>query len=407
MNYKKYIVVSIISSFTLLLILLKPASKHSNNINHSDENIYESINLFSAIIYEIKKSYYKDISINTLISYAIEGMIEKLDPYSTYLKKEDFETINNYTEGEFFGIGIQFFKNKNNLIEVFNVVDNSPAKKVGILTGDILVSINSKQASNLGINEVSQLLKEKNDNIKIELAHVNNITYTITLNKEKFTLSPLTYKRFDNILYIKIPSFNKKTYLEINNIVKKNQYNMKGLILDLRGNGGGLLDPAVKISDLFLDNKMIIKLENSNKKHTELFISTNGDIINNKSIVILIDDATASASEVLAGSLQENKRAIIVGTKSFGKGVVQDIMKIDNGDYIKLTTSEYILPSNKKVDNNGITPNITIFKNGYICNGCSKNKISEMQEKEVDFILTNKNNQDYQLNKALELIKKR
>lgn len=404
---KKIIIPLIIILFVILIIFIKPlVTNQHKSINQNDDSIYKSINLFTTIIYEVKHAYYKDISISTLISYAIEGMLERLDPYSSYLKKEDFESISNYTNGDFFGVGIQFFKNKNNMIEVLHVIDNSPAYKVGVISGDLLLSINNKPASYLGINDVLGLLKEKDNNITLELSHINNAIYKVNINKEKFSLAPLTSKVFSNILYIKVPSFNKKTYIEVSKIVNANKNKTKGLIIDLRNNGGGLLDQAVKMADLFLNDKMIAKIENANNKQTELFMSTTGDIINNRPIVVLIDEATASASEVFAGSLQENKRALIIGTKSFGKGVVQDILAIGNGDYIKLTTSEYILPSNKKVDNVGIIPDITIFKNGTTCIDCTQEALSKLREKEVDFILENKDHKDYQLNKALEIINK-
>lgn len=404
---KKMIILAVLIIFIILILFIKPVIKSENqDANKNNESIYNSINLFTTIIYEVKHGYYKDISISTLISYAIEGMLEKLDPYSSYLKKEDFESISNYTNGDFFGIGIQFFKNKNNMIEVLNVIDNSPAKKSGVLSGDLLLSINNKPSTYLGINDVLSLLKEKDNNIELELSHIDNTVYKTTLSKEKFSLVPLSSKLFNNILYIKIPSFNKKTYIEVRKIINSNKNKTKGLIIDLRSNGGGLLDPAVKLADLFLNEKMIAKLENKNNGQSELFMSTTGDILNNQPLIILINDSTASASEVLAGSLQENKRALIVGTKSFGKGVVQDILAIGNGDYIKLTTSEYILPSNKKVDNKGIIPDIIIFQNGLICKKCSNNELAKQKGKEVGFILENKENKDYQLNKALEIIQK-
>ncbi|MCL2567439.1 MAG: S41 family peptidase [Alphaproteobacteria bacterium] len=368
-----------------------------------EKDVYESINLFTTILYEVKQSYYKDIPISTLINYAIEGMLEKLDPYSSYLKKEDFKELNNYTNGELYGVGIQFFKNKNNMIEILYVVDGSPAKRNGIHSGDILLSINNKPVSYLSVMEVSQRLQEKDKNIRMDLIHENNRSYHITLNKEKIKIDDISTKKYGNILYIKIPTFNKNTAIELKKVINKNK-NISGIILDLRNNGGGLLNQAIFAADLFLDNRLIAKLENSNMSHEEIFTSKPGDILNGQPIVILIDESTASASEVLAGSLQENHRATIVGTKSFGKGVVQDILSIGNGDYLKLTTSEYLLPSDKKVDGVGIMPDIIIFKDGSICKNCTDSKLKEMKGLENNFVAKEGSAIDYQLNKAIEIL---
>ncbi|MDR0484340.1 MAG: S41 family peptidase [Alphaproteobacteria bacterium] len=402
MNIKKLLIIVVL--FTFIVITISSITQKNNpKVVKPEEDIYESINLFTNILYEVKQSYYKDISFTTLINYAIEGMLEKLDPYSSYLKAEDFESLNSYTNGELYGLGIQYFKNKNNMIEILHVIDNSPAKKVGILSGDILLSINNKPVSYLGVVEVSHILQEKDTNIKLELAHRNNHLYHTTLNKEKIKIDDISTKKYDDILYIKIPTFNKNTATDLQQNINKNK-NMNALILDLRNNGGGLFNQAIETADLFLDNKMIAKLENTNNANQEVFMANAGDILNTKPIVVLIDDATASSSEILAGSLQENRRAIVVGTKSFGKGVVQDILSLGNGDYIKLTTSQYVLPSNKQVDNIGIMPDIIIYKNGDTCTKCSEEQLQNMKEQENIFILENTDYQDYQLNKALEIL---
>ncbi|MDR2007683.1 MAG: S41 family peptidase [Alphaproteobacteria bacterium] len=346
----------IIVVLLVLIVFVVAEINKKPRITAEHEDVYESVNLFTTILYEVKQSYYKDISFSTLISYAIEGMLEKLDPYSTYMKAEDFEGLHNYTNGELYGVGIQYFKNKNNLIEILHVVDGSPASRGGVKSGDVVLSINNKAVSYLGVMDVSKILAEKDNNIRFDLMHANKKSYSISLNKEHMKLDDISIERYGNILYVRIPSFNVNTSEDLKKIINKNK--MSAVILDLRNNGGGLFNQAIAAADLFLDGRMIAKLENSNTGREEIFTSSRGDILKGKSMAILIDGTSASASEVLAGALQENRRAVIVGSKSYGKGVVQDVSSIGNGDYLKLTTGEYLLPNNKSVDGIGIIPDI-------------------------------------------------
>ncbi len=393
------------SIFTCYYLLQKKPQQISSYSLQSET--YNSISKFTDILYEIKNSYYKNVNTQDLIGGAIKGMIENLDPYSGYLSKEQFENFTSYELGEFSGIGIEFFKNKNNAIEISKVINKSPAQKNGVVVGDYLTHINNNSIGLMKEEEISKALKgEKNTKIILKLIRKNSTVYKVSLLRDTLVLNPTIATNMNGIGYIKIHSFSKNTATavkeDISNL-KKQQ--LIGLIIDLRDNYGGLLDQAIGVIDLFLHNKLILSLVGKNNKETSRFISSGKDIINNLPIIVLINERSASASEIVAGSLQDNKRAIILGSRSFGKGLIQDLIPLKNGEYLKLSTAEYILPSGRKVDNNGITPDVTIYSNGIKCNEpCGE---SNHQNKSIyagnDM---EKQNKDYQLDYAILLIKK-
>ncbi len=385
----------------------------NNNFSKSPENIYDSINLFTEVIFNVQKYYYNDIPISTLIRYAVKGIFDNLDPYSSYLNNEDNASLINTTRGEFSGVGIQIIKNESQEAEVVGVLYDTPAYKGGILAGDIIKSINNIELTNLDIKYISKLL-QGNVGSKIKLIlYRGKKSYSLNLIREKIRPIVVMGKMYDDIAYIKINSFNERSNKELLKLLNSfsRKSNLEGLILDLRDNPGGLLDQGIMVADNFLPkNSVIVSVESKYSK--EIYYAKHKDKLKGKPIVVLINKNSASAAEIVAGALKDNNRAIIVGNKSYGKGLIQSIIPLSKiGEEIKLTTGEYYIPSGVSINKYGIQPNIYVFSNGTLCNKCSKKSLQKYQQLEDDTlydILNDSQNSyiDYQLQYALKIIKR-
>lgn len=333
------------------------------------------INRFSNAISEIKDYYVQSISDKKLLEDAIRGMLSGLDPHSEYLDEESYKTLLMTTNGEFGGLGIEV-TGEYGVLKVISPIDDTPASKAGIKSGDYIVAINGKLVSEMNLNEAVDNMRGKKG---------SEVTLTVIRKGEK---TPLTFKMVRDTIhiasvksnmmgngfgYVRISQFQQPTtellISAIENLKKQNGGNLKGLILDLRNNPGGLLETAVQVADVFLDKKslgadnyhhIVVYTEGRLPKAQYSAKATPGDILDGAPMVLLINEGSASASEIVAGALQDYHRAIIVGTTSFGKGSVQTVLPLDDKHAIKLTTALYHTPSGRVIQNIGIIPDITI-----------------------------------------------
>jgi carboxyl-terminal processing protease len=366
----------------ILLFILSGcfSSKKNSSYNENNEKTYAALEKFNSFFINLKTNYYIDINENELIDIAIEKILDNLDPYSSKVaistqSASALQAI-NYNS---FGLMLKksFVKandNKNNTsneisteIEIEGLQKNSLAIKLGLKEGDLITHINNQDISNLSIKEIQNKFASNDSlNLKIYRPNTNNsINYDIKLSKEKLNNTNIKAHFIQNTLFVKIALFNINTANELSIIINeklKQNKNTNGLILDLRDNPGGLLDEAIDVSNLFLNFGLIASIPNlkTNNAAIKKYLANEIDILNNLPIVILINEKTASASEIVAGSLQDNGRAILVGENSYGKNLIQTIIPINSNDYYKITTASYILPKSQNIANVGLTPNFVI-----------------------------------------------
>lgn len=325
------------------------------------------IERFTQVYTQVKKSYVEEVSDQELIDYAIKGMISELDPHSAYLDQNEFADLQNSITGEFAGIGLEIGL-KAGFVTVISPIDDSPASKAGIEAGDRIVRVDDSPVKGLNVTQVSRLLRgEKNSNVNLTIFR-NGIEDPLEflLTREIIKVKSVRHRTLENdYLYLRISNFQSNTGTDLqktlNNYLNNNAQT-KGIILDLRNNPGGELGAAISVVDSFLDGGLIVftqgRLSNSNVNYqAEL-----GDDTFGLPLVVLINDGSASASEIVAGALQDHRRAVVVGTRTFGKGSVQTASVVDESHAIKLTTALYYTPLGRSIQAQGITPDVLIEK---------------------------------------------
>ncbi|ESP92781.1 MULTISPECIES: S41 family peptidase [Pseudoalteromonas] len=320
------------------------------------------------ILYHIQTYYVEEVPTSHIKQHNFNELFEQLDPYSKYLNEHELETLFSATNGRYTGIGIEVEEIENRIV-IVDTLPGSPAEQAGIEGGDKLVAVNTHDVTNKSISEVSKLLREA----KLSIIHITveraEAHVTLALRRQEITLESVTSKLLNgDIGYISISSFNNHSYHDvarhINMLFAHNGLSLKGLIIDLRDNPGGTLNSAVAISDLFLQSGIIVTTKGRFFDANQKFYAVQGDILNGAPILVLINKQSASAAEILAGALQDNKRALILGQGSFGKGSVQSLIPIGNGtSALKLTTARYYTPSGQSIEGTGIKPDIEYSKN--------------------------------------------
>ena len=409
MNIIRVYLVSLTIVFTIFFTFFNnEQTKKKEQTNKQEKDFYIALNEFSATLNIIKQYYYQDIPMVDLIRSANKGIMESLDPYSTMLDIKDSQELSNFTTGNFTGVGLQIYKNKDSLIEVISPLHNSPAFKAGIMAGDIITKINqeviNKQTS---LQQVVENLQGKTGT-KINITLVRKKQYyNVSVTREVITTQPVISYKDGNIGYIKIATFNENSRSQfINHINKLKKNKVDAFIIDLRNNPGGLVNQAVLIASDLLNGGNIVSLSGKNPADNQGFFAETGDITEGKPIILLINNNSASASEILSGALQENNRALVIGTTSYGKGSIQSIIPLDNKKNIKITTALYYLPSGKTIHKIGIKPDIVVFENGKTCKQCN-NEILEQYRKESDYYIEKSNHYiDHQLIFAKKIINK-
>ena len=333
----------------------------------NEDDIYKKIDLFSEVLDKINKEYVDDVNQSEAMDAAINGVLQSLDPYSAYMSPDSFKNMRTETSGEFGGLGIEVGMEAG-VVKVISPIDNSPASKVGVKAGDYIVKINDTQVQGKSLTEAVDLMRGPvGTDIEITVRRRGErkaLTFTIT--RDIIKVASVKSKILDEKTgYIRLTSFNENSSSQINDKIKEFNKNEKieNYILDLRNNPGGLLSQAIKISDFFLDNGEIVSTKSKRKYENRKWFAKKGDILNANTMIVLINYGSASASEIVAGALQDHKRAILVGESTYGKGSVQSIIPLKNDGAIRLTVSKYYLPSGKSISDVGVTPDIEISEN--------------------------------------------
>ena len=336
----------------------------NKSFGETDKTIYEKIDLFSEVLSKVNKEYVEEINKSDVMDAAINGVLQSLDPYSAYMSPEMFKEMETETSGKFGGLGIEVGM-EHGVVKVISPIDNSPASRVGVKAGDYIVKINKTQVQGKSLTEAVQLMRGPiGSNIEITVRRrgvKKAIIFNIT--REIIKIESVKSKYFKNdIGYIRLTSFNENSGKQIKKKIKElnKNNNLKAYILDLRNNPGGLLSQAIKIVDFFLDDGEIVSTKGRKKSENKKYFAKKGDLINGNTLIILINQGSASASEIVAGALKDHKRAIVIGENSYGKGSVQSIIPLKNKGAIRLTISKYYLPSGKSISEVGVTPDIEV-----------------------------------------------
>ena len=348
----------------------------------TEKTIYEKIDLFSEVLHKINEEYVEEINQNDVMDAAINGVLQSLDPYSAYMSPKIFKEMQTETSGEFGGLGIEVGMELG-VIKVISPIDNTPASRAGVKAGDYIVKINDIQVQGKSLTEAVELMRGPvGSDIKITVRRrgvKKAIVFTIT--REIIEITSVKAKYIDRgIGYLRLTSFNENSGDQIKNkIIEFNKKkDLRGYILDLRNNPGGLLSQAIRISDFFLENGEIVSTKSRKKKENRRWFAKKGDLIKGKPLIVLTNYGSASASEIVAGALKDHKRAIIVGEHSYGKGSVQSIIPLKNKGAIRLTISKYYLPSGKSISEVGVVPDIEIEEasEGFVINTDTDNQLN-------------------------------
>ena len=410
------------------------AAAHGNVVDKQVETVtlpYDELRTFTEVFGRIKRDYVEPVSDKKLLEDAIKGMLSGLDPHSAYLDVEQYKDLKEGTTGQFGGLGIEVTM-ENGFVKVVSPIDDTPAQRAGMKAGDLIVRLDEKPVKGMTLGEAVKIMRgEPGSDIVLTVIREGEeaplkVTITRAIIKVKSVRNKLLEKDYG---YLRISSFQSRTgegvVDAVNNLKKENEGDLKGLVLDLRNNPGGVLNAAVEVSDAFLEKGLIVYTEGRIKNSEMRFNAAPGDIVNGIPVVVLINAGSASASEIVAGALQDHKRAIIMGEKSFGKGSVQTILPTSGNAAVKLTTARYYTPSGRSIQAEGIEPDVILarvklesledskfkpvkeadlshhLENGS-GNGKSKKDVKESDKKED---ATDLDIRDYPLHEALTLLK--
>jgi len=349
----------------------------------TEKNIYEKIDLFSEVLNKIDKEYVESVNQSDAMDAAINGVLQSLDPYSAYMSPELFKDMQTETSGKFGGLGIEVGM-EHGVVKVISPIDNSPASRVGVKAGDYIVKINDIQVQGKSLTEAVEIMRGPvGSDIEITVRRIGvkkAIIFKIT--REIIKIESIKGSKYidEGIGYLRLTSFNENSGDQIKDKIKEfnKKKDIKGYILDLRNNPGGLLSQAIKITDFFLENGEIVSTKSRKISENRRWFAKKGDLIKGKTLIVLINEGSASASEIVAGALKDHKRAILVGENSYGKGSVQSIIPLKNKGAIRLTISKYYLPSGKSISEVGVTPDIEVEENSdaFVINTDTDNQLS-------------------------------
>ena len=375
-------------NFKLILIFLTLFLNSSKVVNGQNlENLYNKIDLFSEVLEKIQDEYVDDVDQAEVMDSAINGVLQSLDPYSSYMSPKIFNEMQTETKGEFGGLGIEVSMEAG-VVKVITPIDDTPASRAGVKAGDFIVRINGEQVQGKTLMEAVNLMRGPvGSPIEVTILRkgfkkAKNFEIVREIIEIKSVRSELIKKE---VGYLRLRAFNENSSSQLKKEISKLKKNssLKGYILDLRNNPGGLLTQAIKITDYFLEDGEIVSTKGRRQRENRKFFAKKGDVINGKPLIVLINNGSASASEIVAGALQDQKRAILLGETTYGKGSVQSIIPLKNNGAIRLTISKYYLPSGKSISDVGVSPDIKI------------------EETDEEFVINT--DSDNQLNYAVEL----
>ena len=418
---------SILTVSLLCLMLVSPlaeAAKQSK-AQTEDADTYELLNLFGEVMERAKVSYVEDVSDKKLIESAINGMLSSLDPHSSFLDDQSFKYMSEQTKGKFGGLGIEVTM-ENGVVKVVSPIDDTPASKAGLKPGDYITNIDGEAVMGMTLNDAVDKMRGKiGSKVKLTIRRINEKPLEVTLKREEIKIQSVKNSiKADDVVYIRISSFSEDvdtmTAKAIKDAKKKLGDKLKGVVIDVRNNPGGLLDQAVNVSDLFLDKGEIVSTRSRNEEDTVKYTAKEGDIAKGLPIVVIINDGSASASEIVAGALQDHKRAIILGEKSFGKGSVQTVIPLGKYGAMRLTTARYYTPSGRSIQAKGIEPDIEVkpakaevldtgvgFSEAEFSNALKNETSGDKNSKNADQKKAEAEElaKDYQLSRAIDLVK--
>ncbi|MDA1134865.1 MAG: S41 family peptidase [Proteobacteria bacterium] len=420
---KTFIFLIIFSSFLIILGFFP------NNILNAQSNrqeTYKQLNLFGDVFQRVQEQYVEEVTDKELIESAISGMLQSLDPHSSYLNAESYDDMQVKTKGTFGGLGIEITM-EGGFVKVISPIDDTPAALAGMQSGDLIIAVNGESLRGLSINEaVSQLRGPIGSSIKITVVRNEEEPFELEIKRDVIKIKSVKHNIINNVGYVRLTTFSETTTEGLKTAVEKIKKeigdNFLGLILDLRNNPGGLLNQSISVSDAFLNQGEIVSTKGRKNDDASRVFAKKGDIINGKPLIVLINSGSASASEIVAGALKDHSRAIIIGTRSFGKGSVQSIIPLAGNGAMRLTTARYYTPSGISIQAKGIQPDIIVEagiteankdkkKNrreenlkGSLDNKTTKSK-DENPEPKIKLTVTEKLIQDNQVSRAIDLIR--
>ena len=352
---------SFFANLLIFLILILNSSHAENN-----KDLYEKLDSFGDVFDLIQKNYVEDVEDEKVIEFAINGMLQALDPHSGYMNTDQYIEMQEETEGEFGGLGIEVTM-ENGFIKIITPIDDTPAAKAGVMPGDYITHINGESIQGQSLQEsVEKLRGLVGTSVEISIARAGEDEVLIkSIKRAIITVQAVKFRREDNVGYIRLISFSEQAGKGIKKAIKDLQKeigekNISGFILDLRNNPGGLLGQSIDVTNHFLSSGEIVSTKGRDKRNIARFDASKGDLTNGKPLVILINEGSASASEIVAGALQDHKRAIILGAQSYGKGSVQTIFPLNDRSAIRMTTALYYTPSGDSIHKVGVTPDIEV-----------------------------------------------
>ena len=345
--------------FSILFVSLDNVSAQNNR-----QETYKQLNLFGDVFQRVQEQYVEEITDKELIESAISGMLQSLDPHSSYLSPESYKDMQVKTKGTFGGLGIEITM-EGGFVKVVSPIDDTPAANAGMQPGDLIIGINGESIKGLTINEaVSRLRGPVKSKITITVVRGEKDPFDVEIIRDVIKIRSVKHEIINNIGYVRLTTFSDTTTSgmekSINEIKKELGDKFQGLILDLRNNPGGLLNQSISVTDAFLNQGEIVSTQGRKADDTSRVFAKKGDIINGKPLIVLINSGSASASEIVAGALKDHARAIIVGTRSFGKGSVQSIIPLPGNGAMRLTTARYYTPSGVSIQAKGIEPDIKV-----------------------------------------------
>ena len=413
-----------------VVLVLTPAAVPVAAEEKSDESAetYRQLQLFGDVFERVRADYVEKVGDQELVEAAIRGMLSSLDPHSSYLSKDNFQEMQVQTKGEFGGLGIEVTM-ENGLVRVVSPIDDTPAARAGVQAGDLIVALDGKPVMGLTLSEAVEKMRGKvGSDITLTVRRGDDEPFEITITRDKITIESVRSETFGNVGYIRVTTFNEQTQPGLEDAIaaieSKLGDKVEGYVLDLRNNPGGLLEQAISVSDSFLSQGEVVSTRGRDSEDSQRYNAEEGVLVSEAPMVVLVNGGSASASEIVAGALQDHNRAVVLGTRSFGKGSVQTIIPMPGHGAMRLTTARYYTPSGRSIQAEGIVPdlrvkqaNVELVDNGEArrerdLRGALQNDESgapKDEEASGDKPLTEeqikKLRQDYQLSRAVDLLR--
>lgn len=440
---KKLLICAVLAIVPIVSYAGNKQKKEEPVVHLTDEEIYSELQKLALVFETARDSFVEEADEKKMLEAAMNGMLAELDPHSSYLNADDFKDFNDKTQGEFGGLGIQITSDRG-AIRVISPIDDTPAYKAGIKAGDYITKIDDEQVFDMTLNQAVKKMKGRpGTKVKLTVIGDDNETRTLTLKRDIIKVKSVKSRELQladadedspKIGYVRISEFGATTVKELNEAIKKlEKSGVAGYVLDVRNNPGGYLTAAIGVSDAFLNEGEIVSTRGKEKTDIDRNFATAGDLTNGKPIVVLINHGSASASEIVAGALQDNGRALVMGSQSFGKGSVQQQKPLGDGTAIHITIARYFTPSGRSIQNEGITPDVEVlqsrvkvlekrdsdyseasFKNSLKNEDAKKSKKSKSSDAknkdddddvdEKDLTESEKDARDYQLQRGLSMV---